>query len=44
MGRNWLQHIRLDWKSLGIDEIQGGFLSQILRDNNKLFEERQGTT
>ena len=45
MGRNWLQHIRLDWKSLGIGKIQGGLLSltQILRDNNELFEEGQGT-
>ena len=45
MGCNWLQHIHLDWKSLGIGKIQGGLLSltQILRDNNELFEEGQGT-
>ena len=45
MGRDWLQHIRLNWKSLGIGKIQGGSLSlaQILRDNQELFEEGQGT-
>ena len=45
MGRNWLQHICLDWKSLGIGKVQGGCLSltQILRENNELFEEGQGT-
>ena len=45
MGRDWLQHIRLNWKSLGIGKIQGGNLSlkQILAENQGLFEEGQGT-
>jgi len=45
MGRDWLQCIHLDWKSLGVGKVYGSSLSldQILRDNKELFEEGQGT-
>ena len=41
MGRDWLQDIRLDWKSLGVANIQSGSLclADILRRNKELFEE-----
>ena len=44
---NWLQDIRLDWKSLGVAKIQSGSLIYSLtglsRDHKELFEEGQGT-
>ena len=45
MGRDWLQDIRLDWKSLGVANIQSDSLcpADILRRNKGLFEEGQGT-
>ena len=45
MGRDWLQDIRLDWKSLGVAKIQSDTLNltDLLRDCKKLFEEGQGT-
>ena len=42
MGCDWLQDIRLDWKSLGVARIQSGSLC-ILRQNKRLFEEGQRT-
>ena len=42
---DWLQDIRLDWKSLGVAKIQSGNLNltKLLRDHKELFEEGQGT-
>ena len=45
VGRDWLQDIRLDWKSLGVAKIQSGSLNltELLRGHKELFEEGQGT-
>ena len=45
MGRDWLQDIKLDWKSLGVARIQSSSLclADIFRQNKGLFEEGQGT-
>ena len=45
IGRDWLQDIHLDWKSLGVAKIQSSSLNltELLKDHKELFEEGQGT-
>ena len=41
MGYNWLQHIRLDWKSLGMATVKNSLqsLSEILEEHKVVFKE-----
>ena len=45
MGYNWLQHIRLDWKSLGVATVKNSpqSLSEILEEHKVVFKEELGT-
>ena len=45
MGYNWLQHVRLDWKSLGVETVknQPHPLSDILNKHKEVFQDELGT-
>ena len=45
MGLNWLQHIRLDWKSLGVAMVKNKpqSLSETLEQYQEVFREELGT-
>ena len=44
-GRDWMQSIRLDWRSLGIANIQGTLpsLETILQKHSEVFQSNVGT-